>query len=67
MAARSTFCGIASLKLMGRLKQVLNDDDTFSWRNDLVTWRVSKQIGRLQGRPNKLEDTCYFYWIGGTL
>jgi len=21
----------------------------------------------MQGRPNKLEDTCYSYWIGGTL
>ena len=63
----STFCGIASLKLMGRLKEVLDDDDTFSWRNDLVQWCVSRQIEGLQGRPNKLEDTCYSYWIGGTL
>jgi geranylgeranyl transferase type-1 subunit beta len=21
----------------------------------------------MQGRPNKLEDTCYSYWIGATL
>jgi geranylgeranyl transferase type-1 subunit beta len=21
----------------------------------------------MQGRPNKAEDTCYSYWIGGTL
>ena len=21
----------------------------------------------MQGRPNKLQDTCYSYWVGGTL
>jgi prenyltransferase beta subunit len=24
-------------------------------------------VGGMQGRPNKAEDTCYSYWIGGTL
>lgn len=65
----STFCGIASLKLMGRLNQVLdyNDDDDDNWRRELVQWCVFRQIEGLQGRPNKLEDTCYSYWIGGAL
>jgi len=62
----STFCGIASLKLMGRLNQVLDDNDD-NWRRELVQWCVFRQIEGLQGRPNKLEDTCYSYWIGGTL
>mmetsp|Transcript_21684 Transcript_21684/g.32104 ORF Transcript_21684/g.32104 Transcript_21684/m.32104 type:complete len:239 (+) Transcript_21684:332-1048(+) len=62
----STFCGIASLKLMGRLNQVL-DDEKDNWRQDLVQWCVFRQIEGLQGRRNKLQDTCYSYWIGGAL
>ena len=69
----STFCAIASLHLMGRLDSILEKDLT--WRNDLVRWCVSRQCGDavrnenggMQGRPNKVEDTCYSYWIGGTL
>lgn len=62
----STYCVVASLVLMDRLDDVL----TSSWRSDLVQWCVSRQQtihGGLQGRPNKAEDTCYSYWIGGTL
>lgn len=59
----STFCAIASLVLMQRLDDVLDDE----WRKELTHWCVQRQIGGLQGRPNKLEDTCYSYWIGGTL
>jgi len=59
----STFCGIASLVLMQRCDDVLDD----TWRNELIHWCVNRQVGGLQGRPNKNEDTCYSYWIGGTL
>ena len=59
----STFTGIASLVLMNRLDQVLTED----WRHELIHWCVSRQVGGMQGRPNKAEDTCYSYWIGGTL
>jgi geranylgeranyl transferase type-1 subunit beta len=59
----STFCAIASLALMQRLDEVLDDE----WRSELTHWCVQRQLGGLQGRPNKLEDTCYSYWIGGTL
>ena len=55
----STFCAVASLKLMNRLDVI----DT----KQLVYWCVSRQVGGMQGRPNKAEDTCYSYWIGGTL
>jgi geranylgeranyl transferase type-1 subunit beta len=58
----STFCGVASLALMDKL-----DDIGSSFRKDLVHWCVSRQVGGMQGRPNKAEDTCYSYWIGGTL
>lgn len=61
----STFCGIASLALMGELDRVLECNP--GWKQDLIRWCVSRQIKGMQGRPNKLEDTCYSYWIGGTL
>jgi geranylgeranyl transferase type-1 subunit beta len=59
----STFCAVASLVLMQRLDDVLDDD----WRQELVHWCVRRQVRGLQGRPNKDEDSCYSYWIGGTL
>ncbi|CAB9506838.1 transferase type-1 subunit beta [Seminavis robusta] len=59
----STFCGVASLVLMNKLDEVIDDD----WRKELTRWCVTRQIGGMQGRPNKVEDTCYSYWIGGTL
>lgn len=70
----STFCATASLSLMGKLEEVLEEDlggggngreDT--WRNELIRWCVSRQVRGMQGRPNKHEDTCYSYWIGGSL
>mmetsp|Transcript_15305 Transcript_15305/g.44450 ORF Transcript_15305/g.44450 Transcript_15305/m.44450 type:complete len:264 (-) Transcript_15305:1467-2258(-) len=70
----STFCGIASLFLMGQLQSTFDADP--SWRLALLRWCVSRQVskkdydggsGGVQGRPNKAEDTCYSYWIGGTL
>jgi geranylgeranyl transferase type-1 subunit beta len=59
----STFCAIGSLTLMNKLAAVVDD----KWRSDLIRWCVHRQVGGMQGRPNKLEDTCYSYWIGGTL
>ena len=59
----STFCGMAALKLMGRLDDVVDAE----WRKELTHWCVQRQLDGLQGRPNKAEDTCYSYWIGGTL
>ncbi len=65
----STFCAVACLVLMGVIDTELsgNDDDSFSARGELIQWCVTRQIKGMQGRPNKYEDTCYSYWIGGTL
>ncbi|EED86692.1 predicted protein [Thalassiosira pseudonana CCMP1335] len=88
----STFCGIASLYLMGVLDEVLDSKETMGWKEDLIRWCVMRQYSLssrsnennpnvmnngydgdvnnaagMQGRPNKLQDTCYSYWIGGTL
>jgi geranylgeranyl transferase type-1 subunit beta len=61
----STFCAVASLVLLDRVDHVLDA----AAKAALVQWCVGKQAegGGLQGRPNKAEDTCYSYWIGGTL
>lgn len=56
----STFCGLAALVLMGRL-------DTLERKEELIHWCVHRQVQGMQGRPNKVEDTCYSYWIGGSL
>jgi geranylgeranyl transferase type-1 subunit beta len=66
----SLFCGVASLVLMGRENEVLNDStdpSICSWREEIIHWCVNKQKEGMQGRPNKREDTCYSFWIGGTL
>ena len=59
----STFCGVASLVLMDKLESSM----PLLFRKNIIYWCVSRQVGGMQGRPNKLEDTCYSYWIGGTL
>lgn len=33
----------------------------------LKRWCISRQESGFQGRPNKSVDTCYSFWIGGTL
>lgn len=83
----STFCGIASLHIMGVLDAVMESSERRGWKDDLIRWCVMRQYSvpnenenvmnngfnesdnaaGIQGRPNKLEDTCYSYWIGGTL
>ena len=64
----STFTATASLRLMGRLSTF----EHFRIR-DLEQWCLRRQvtsldgIGGFQGRCNKDADTCYSFWIGGTL
>lgn len=61
--AGSTFCAIASLNLMGCLDTCLADKQ----KEVLRRWLVNRQIDGFQGRPNKLQDTCYSFWVGATL
>jgi len=60
----STFCGVAALKLMGKLDG-LGDERL----QRLVRWCVLRQADNsgFMGRPNKPEDTCYSFWVGATL
>ena len=55
-----SFCGIASLVLMGK-ERLANTDR-------LLRWAVNRQMrmeGGFQGRTNKLVDGCYSFWQGG--
>lgn len=55
-----SFCGLASLKLLGKEK-ICNIDS-------LTYWLVNKQMkfeGGFQGRTNKLVDACYSFWQAG--
>jgi geranylgeranyl transferase type-1 subunit beta len=36
-------------------------------RQELIKWSLSRQITGFQGRPNKLPDVCYGFWIGASL
>ena len=54
-----SFCGIATLCLMGKLNVI--DTDRF------VHWLTNRQMsseGGFQGRTNKLVDSCYSFWQG---
>ncbi|XP_057813740.2 geranylgeranyl transferase type-1 subunit beta [Cryptomeria japonica] len=68
----ATYCAIATLKLMGYIT-----DDPVSKRptssivdlSSVVEWSLQKQTldGGFQGRSNKASDTCYSFWVGGSL
>uniref|UniRef100_A0A8C3KF75 Geranylgeranyl transferase type-1 subunit beta n=1 Tax=Calidris pygmaea TaxID=425635 RepID=A0A8C3KF75_9CHAR len=59
----STFCGIASLCLMGKLEEVFSEKEL----NRIRRWCIMRQQTGYQGRPNKPVDTCYSFWVGATL
>ncbi|KAJ1960161.1 Geranylgeranyl transferase type-1 subunit beta [Dispira parvispora] len=57
----TTYCGVASLKLMGCLdKGLVNKAAT-------MRWCVHRQQQGFHGRINKDDDTCYSFWVGATL
>ena len=55
-----TYCALASLQLMGKMDKIPN-------RELLLHWLMDRQISGFQGRTNKVADTCYSWWIGGSL
>eukprot|EP01137_Pigoraptor_chileana_P008009 Opistho-2@54328 len=59
----STYCAVASLQLLGKLDTALTADE----RDRLVRWCLMRQECGFHGRPNKLQDTCYSFWIGASL
>lgn len=59
----STYCAIASLKLLDKLDDCLSEDK----KQKLIKWCLMKQNLGFEGRPNKDSDTCYTFWIGASL
>lgn len=59
----STYCAVASLVLMDRLKCALSEGQLRS----LQRWCLNRQLTGFQGRPNKPIDTCYSFWVGAAL
>ncbi|KAK9154275.1 hypothetical protein Sjap_001755 [Stephania japonica] len=68
----ATYCAVAALNLMG----FIEDDLLFTSASPslmnvqlLLEWCLQRlnADGGFQGRPNKNSDTCYAFWIGGTL
>ncbi|KAI9485896.1 MAG: geranylgeranyl transferase type-1 subunit beta-like protein [Benjaminiella poitrasii] len=59
----STFCGVAALALMDKLDKGITN------KKELIEWCLLRQTesGGFQGRPNKLPDVCYGFWIGASL
>eukprot|EP01095_Lingulamoeba_sp_RSL-Kostka_P001675 TRINITY_DN12450_c0_g1_i2.p1 TRINITY_DN12450_c0_g1~~TRINITY_DN12450_c0_g1_i2.p1 ORF type:complete len:353 (-),score=116.45 TRINITY_DN12450_c0_g1_i2:111-1169(-) len=56
----SSYCALASLKLMNRLDEIDN-------KEQIVDWLTSRQISGFQGRINKVADSCYSWWVGASL
>ncbi|ESP05433.1 hypothetical protein LOTGIDRAFT_103205 [Lottia gigantea] len=58
-----TFCAIASLTLMGKLQSTFTQKEL----KRLKRWCIFRQSSGFNGRPNKVVDTCYSFWVGATL
>ncbi|KAL9656204.1 hypothetical protein ABK040_007821 [Willaertia magna] len=56
----STYCAISALVLLDML-------DRIPHKEEMQEWLLKRQISGFQGRPQKDADTCYSFWIGGTL
>lgn len=56
----STYCALATLALTGQIDKIPEKDNT-------VRWLLERQSLGFQGRPNKDPDTCYSFWVGGSL
>ncbi|CAM8957896.1 unnamed protein product [Rhodiola kirilowii] len=68
----ATYCAVASLQLMGFIEvDFLLGAPKASIINFplLLEWCLQRQAddGGHQGRSNKDSDTCYAFWIGGTM
>lgn len=59
----STYCALASLKLMSKLDDTLSSQEI----DRLIRWCINRLDGGFSGRPNKDQDTCYSFWIGACL
>lgn len=58
----STYCALAALSLMGTLKLL-----TQNQIDQILRWCILRLNVGFQGRPNKPDDTCYSFWVGGAI
>lgn len=58
----TTFCALAALQMSGQLKELPSVT-----LERMKRWLVMRQSDGFQGRPNKLVDTCYSFWIGASM
>lgn len=58
----TTFCALAALQMSGQLQGL----PTVVLER-IRRWLVMRQSDGFQGRPNKLVDTCYSFWIGASM
>ncbi|WBW71782.1 geranylgeranyltransferase I beta subunit Cwg2 [Schizosaccharomyces osmophilus] len=81
--AGATFCALASLKLLvnfitiqkqssldkGSVSKPYQFHDYIPDKKKLLVWLVKRQqsSGGFNGRTNKDHDTCYSYWVQGSL
>lgn len=76
--AGQVFCCVGALSLAGALKNVRDageeeedgtDDEDIDLNDRLVLWLCERQLpcGGLNGRPDKLEDVCYSWWVLSSL
>eukprot|EP00929_Paragymnodinium_shiwhaense_P031196 TRINITY_DN17538_c0_g1_i2.p1 TRINITY_DN17538_c0_g1~~TRINITY_DN17538_c0_g1_i2.p1 ORF type:complete len:371 (-),score=49.55 TRINITY_DN17538_c0_g1_i2:337-1449(-) len=55
-----TYCALAALTMMGRLHAL-------PCKDLLMNWCVKRQLFGFQGRIEKDTDSCYSFWVGGSL
>ncbi|RKP29009.1 terpenoid cyclases/Protein prenyltransferase [Metschnikowia bicuspidata] len=74
-----TFCGVAALSLLNPETIFAAEPANTAWKDATVDWLVHRQydvsslqpddehdpanVGGFNGRPNKLQDTCYSWWV----
>ena len=58
----STYCAVAALSMLGELT---NLDSNI--KEKCLKWLSFRLDSGFQGRPNKQDDTCYTWWVGGAL
>lgn len=58
----STYCALASLKLMNKLDMLTKQE-----KDTLTRWCLNRFDHGFAGRPNKDLDVCYSFWIGACL
>ena len=61
----STYCALAILSMLGFLR----DGSVLTRRQleKLKRWLILKQRDGFHGRTNKLDDSCYAFWLGASL